>query len=151
MTDASDNVPARSTTNIYRDDDMDDDDNDNSDVVNASSVFSIYCPCPKQLCLSVRDQTLPTKAQKAPADVEVEEQSNGDKKESQKQLGAPPMNQNSTCSVPDSSDNDDSTGTSSFIPDSFTVKTMDSLTLMDRMTTTKNIKMTKNIPRPARL
>ncbi|KAI2508425.1 hypothetical protein MHU86_5952 [Fragilaria crotonensis] len=156
MTDASDDVPARSTTNIYRDDDMDDDDDDDndSDVVNASSVVSIYCPCPNQLCLSVRNQTLPTKAQKAPADVEVEEQSNGDKKESQKQLGAPPMNQNSTCSVPDSSDNDDSTGTSSFIPDSFTVKTMDSLTLMDRMTTrkaTKNIIMTKNIPRPARL
>ncbi|KAI2495638.1 hypothetical protein MHU86_18867 [Fragilaria crotonensis] len=57
MTDASDDVPARSTTNIYRDDDMDDDDDDDSDVVNASSVFSIYCPCPKQLCLSVRDQT----------------------------------------------------------------------------------------------
>ncbi|KAI2502049.1 hypothetical protein MHU86_12452 [Fragilaria crotonensis] len=79
MTDASDDVPARSTTNIYRDDDMDDDDDDDSDVVNASSVFSIYCPCPKQLCLSVRDQTLPTKARKAPADVEVEERNNGDK------------------------------------------------------------------------
>ncbi|KAI2511945.1 hypothetical protein MHU86_2461 [Fragilaria crotonensis] len=155
MTDASDDVPARSTTNIYRDDDMDDDDDDDSDVVNASSVFSIYCPCPKQLCLSVRDQTLPpTKAQKAPAaDVEVEEQSNGNKKESPKQLDALPMIQNSPYSVPDSSDNDDSTDTSSFIPDSFTVKTLDSLTLMDRMTTrkaTKNVKMTKNIPRPAR-
>ncbi|KAI2489826.1 hypothetical protein MHU86_24761 [Fragilaria crotonensis] len=153
MTDASDDIPARSTTNIYRDDDMDDDDDDDSDVVNASSVFSIYCPCPKQLCLSVRDQTLPTKAQKVPADVEVEEQSNGDKKESPKQLDALPMIQNSPYSVPDSSDNDDSTDTSSFIPDSFTVKTLDSLTLMDRMTTrkaTKNIKMTKNIPRPAR-
>ncbi|KAI2504330.1 hypothetical protein MHU86_10095 [Fragilaria crotonensis] len=155
MTDASDDIPARSTTNIYRDDDMDDDDDDDSDVVNASSVFSIYCPCPKQLCLSVRDQTLPpTKAQKAPAaDVEVEEQSNGDKKESPKQLDALPMIQNSPYSVPDSSDNDDSTDTSSFIPDSFTVKTLDSLTLMDRMTTrkaTKNVKMTKNIPRPAR-
>jgi hypothetical protein len=150
MTDASDDIPARSTTNIYRDDDMDEDDDDDSDVVNASSVFSIYCPCPKQLCLSVRDQTLPpTKAQKAPtADIEVEEQSNGDTKESQKQLGTPPMIQNSApYSVPDSSDNDDSsTDTSTFIPDSFTVKTMDSLTLMDRMTTrkaTKNIKMTK--------
>ncbi|KAI2495976.1 hypothetical protein MHU86_18543 [Fragilaria crotonensis] len=143
MTDASDDVPARSTTNIYRDDDMDDDDDDDSDVVNASSVFSIYCPCPKQLCLSVRDQTLPpTKAQKAPAaDVEVEEQSNGDKKESPKQLDALPMIQNSPYSVPDSSDNDDSTDTSSFIPDSFTVKTLDSLTLMDRMTTRKATKM----------
>ncbi|KAI2498244.1 hypothetical protein MHU86_16271 [Fragilaria crotonensis] len=153
MTDASDDIPARSTTNIYRDDDMDDDDDDDSDVVNASSVFSIYCPCPKQLCLSVRDQTLPTKAQKVPIEVEVEEQSNGDKKESPKQLDALPMIQNSPYSVPDSSDNDDSTDTSSFIPDSFTVKTLDSLTLMDRMTTrkaTKNIKMTKNIPRPAR-
>ncbi|KAI2510947.1 hypothetical protein MHU86_3419 [Fragilaria crotonensis] len=154
MTDASDDIPARSTTNIYRDDDMDDDDDDDSDVVNASSVFSIYCPCPKQLCLSVRDQTLPpTKAQKVPIEVEVEEQSNGDKKESPKQLDALPMIQNSPYSVPDSSDNDDSTDTSSFIPDSFTVKTLDSLTLMDRMTTrkaTKNAKMTKNIPRPAR-
>ncbi|KAI2494361.1 hypothetical protein MHU86_20175 [Fragilaria crotonensis] len=103
---------------------------------------------------SVRDQTLPpTKAQKVPIEVEVEEQSNGDKKESPKQLDALPMIQNSPYSVPDSSDNDDSTDTSSFIPDSFTVKTLDSLTLMDRMTTrkaTKNIKMTKNIPRPAR-
>ncbi|KAI2489860.1 hypothetical protein MHU86_24736 [Fragilaria crotonensis] len=95
MTDASDDIPARSTTNIYRDDDMDDDDDDDSDVVNASSVFSIYCPCPKQLCLSVRDQTLPTKAQKVPIEVEVEEQSNGDKKESPKQLDALPMIQNS--------------------------------------------------------
>jgi hypothetical protein len=146
MTDASDDIPARSTTNIYRDDDMDEDDDDDSDVVNASSVFSIYCPCPKQLCLSVRDQTLPpTKAQKAPtADIEVEEQSNGDKKESQEQLGAPPMDQNSPYSVPDSSDNDDSTDTSSFIPDSFTVKTMDSLTLMDRMTTRKSTKNTND-------
>ncbi len=65
MSDTSDNIPARSTTNIYDDDNMDDDD-DHSNVVNASSVLSIYCPCPKQLCLSVRDQTLPTKAQKLP-------------------------------------------------------------------------------------
>ncbi|KAI2512616.1 hypothetical protein MHU86_1835 [Fragilaria crotonensis] len=127
MTDASDDIPARSTTNIYRDDDMDDDDDD--------------------------DNTAAHQSTKVPIEVEVEEQSNGDKKESPKQLDALPMIQNSPYSVPDSSDNDDSTDTSSFIPDSFTVKTLDSLTLMDRMTTrkaTKNVKMTKNIPRPAR-
>jgi hypothetical protein len=85
---------------------------------------------------------------KSSHDVEVEEQSNSAKKELQ--THAPLKDQGTPCSVSDSSDNGDSTDTSSFIPNSFTVKTMDSLTLMDRMTTTKNAKMTKNIPRPAR-
>ena len=63
ISDTSDEIPAPHTTKIYRKhhhdvniyrndgdndgDDDDDDDNDDSDLVNDSSVFSIYCPRPE--------------------------------------------------------------------------------------------------------
>ncbi|KAI2513233.1 hypothetical protein MHU86_1271 [Fragilaria crotonensis] len=48
MSATSDDLTARSTTNTYHNDDMDDKESNDNDVVYALSAFSIYCLCLKQ-------------------------------------------------------------------------------------------------------